>query len=190
MLLLLPFIPLVLFFGLIVGGVFTALAVTGGPGQCKPGGATPIVQDQANATSFQLKWDAFNATLDRGSPASVSFTESEVSSRAWREVIGDSEKDDDVFEGPRVCLHDGYGEASAHLALPGFLDIKMKARGTAELTDQLVLHVDEFQIGNLPGLVAERIETNISLLAPGEVDPSHSYQVTVRQGAVQVDGVP
>ena len=81
------------------------LAFTGGPEPCTPGGG-PITIAAANADAFDTKWDSFNATLDGGSGAAVNFNESEISSFVDREVGS-------PFSGPRVCIHDSYGEGTA-----------------------------------------------------------------------------
>jgi len=190
MLLLLPFIPILFFFSVIFGGLAFGLVVTGGPDECTAGGSEPIVFSQANADSFQQKWDAFDTTLDAGRPATVTFTESEVSSRAWWEIVDESEDADEFVDGPRVCLHDGYGEVSATLELPGFLDIKMKATGTAEITDELVIYIDDLEIGNVPDFVsdwlnAEEIQADLT-----NQHLEHNYVLTLREGEAQVNGTP
>jgi hypothetical protein len=190
MLLFLPFIPLIFFFSVIFGGVAFGLVVTGGPDPCTPGGSEPIVFSRANADSFQTKWDAFEAALDAGRPATVTFTESEVSSRGWWEVVDEAEDADDIFEGPRVCLHDGYGEVSATLDLPGFLDVKMKARGTAEITDELVIDVDKLEIGNVPGFLSDWLNAEDIRGDLTDQHLEHNYTLTLREGEAQVDGTP
>ncbi len=47
----------------------------------------------ANAASFQQKWDDFDALLDGGTPSSVVFNESEVSSRANQYFTEESDLD-------------------------------------------------------------------------------------------------
>ncbi len=190
MLLFLPFIPILFFFSVIFGGIAFGLVVTGGPDECAAGGSDPIVFSQANADSFQQKWDAFDAALDGGSPASVTFTESEVSSRAWWVVVDEAEEADDIFEGPRVCLHDGYGEVSATLDLPGFLDVKMKARGTAEITDELVVDIDDLDIGNVPGFLSDWLNAEDIRGDLTDQHLEHNYTLTLREGEARVDGTP
>lgn len=58
--------------------VVRALAVSGSPGDCTPGGG-PIVVDAANSAAFKQKWKGFNEALDAGSPSAVTLTESEIS---------------------------------------------------------------------------------------------------------------
>jgi hypothetical protein len=190
MLLFLPFLPVLFFFSVIFGGIAFGMVVTGGPDPCTAGGNEPIVFSEANATSFQQKWDAFDAELDAGQAASVTFTESEVSSRGWWEVVDESADADDIFEGPRVCLHDGYGEVSATLDLPGFLDVKMKISGTAEISDELEIDVDKLEIGNVPGFLSDWLNAEDIRGDLTDQHLEHNYMLTLREGEAQIDGTP
>ena len=183
-------------FGLIVlavalGGVLGGLAITGGPADCKPGGG-PIVVSDALSDAFQQKWDEFDATLDAGSPASVTFNESEVTSRAvaWINSAGGPEFDD-----ARVCIHDGYGEATGTLRSWGIFDIKFKLRGTVELTDnRLLTDIEDIDIGSVPdplhlwfeGQMEDPIEEGLDDL---DLEP-HTYTVLLTEGSVTVEGQP
>ena len=112
-----------------LGGVLGGLAITGGPDDCTPGGG-PIEVSDAMSERFQGKWDQFDESLDGGTPASVTFSESEITSRAvnWIENEGGPDFDD-----ARICLHDGFGEATGSLQGWGPFDVKFMIRGTVEL---------------------------------------------------------
>jgi hypothetical protein len=130
-----------------LGGVLGGLAITGGPADCQPGGG-PIVVSNGMSDAFQLKWDEFDATLDAGSPASVTFSESEVTSRA---VAWINNEDGPDFDDARICIHEGYGEATGTLEGPGFFDVKFKLRGTVELIgSRLLTDIEDVDIGNIP----------------------------------------
>ncbi len=80
----------------IIGAItLTALAATGGSGEsngCRSDQSNSsgqhevrgINNDDVLATAWQTKWSAFDQQLDSGQAASVSFTESESTSRATR----------------------------------------------------------------------------------------------------------
>jgi hypothetical protein len=182
-------------FVLLIGVLFVAfvvavgaLAATGDPGECEPGGG-PISVDAVNAASWQQKWDAMVLALDGGQPSSATFTESELSSRADEYL-----RDHDVgFENPRVCVHDGSGEASATFGWLG-IDINVKARGTVDLTgDHPDAEVEEMEIGNIPGWMAAPVEGLVNRAldaALDDADLDHDYAPVLRPGEATVSGTP
>lgn len=186
-----PFMLLpVIILGSIVGVIVMAFAVVGGPSPCAPGGG-PIVISEANADSFEQKWDEFDAALDAGTSATVTFTESEISSRAIRDAEGRVD-DQDFLQDFRVCVHDGYGEFSGSLNFPSFLDMKFKVRGTAYIDKTLNVDVDDIDVGNLPGFVdnwVRSIPDNTTEVLD-EDDFGHSYVLTLREGEAQIAGTP
>ncbi len=187
----------ILLFGSIIilavalGGVLGGLAITGGPADCQPGGG-PIVVCDALSDSFQQKWDAFEATLDAGSTASVTFSESEVTSRA---VAWINDEDGPDFDDARICIHDGYGEATGTLRSWGIFDVKFMLRGTVELRgNRLLTDIEDIDIGNVPdplhlwfeGQLDEPIEAGLDNLG---LEP-HTYTVILTEGSVTIEGVP
>ncbi len=174
-----------------LGGVLGGLAITGGPADCQPGGG-PIVVSDALSDAFQQKWDEFDATLDAGSPASVTFSESEVTSRA---VAWINNEDGPDFDDARICIHDGYGEATGTLEGPGFFDVKFKLRGTVELIgSRLLTDIEDVDLGNVPdpltswfeGQADDPIEEGLDNLG---LEP-HTYTVILTEGSVTVEGRP
>jgi hypothetical protein len=186
----LPLFLFMLFVAFVVGVVVMAFAIVGGPDACTPGGG-PIVVSEANADAFQTKWDAFDATLDSGATASVTFTESEVTSRAIRVMEGDLD-DQDFLQNFRVCLHDGYGEISGTVNMPAFTDVKYRVRGTAQIDRELKVNVEEVEVGSVPGFftdwLGDRIDRTADLFDEGEFD--HRYVLTLSGGQAQIDGTP
>lgn len=165
-----------------------ALATTGNPGECTPGGG-PISVDPVSAQRWQDKWDTLALQLASGSPASVTFTESELSSRADQYL-----RDHDVgFEDPRVCVRDGYGEASATFALIG-IDVKVKARGTVNLTGgHAEADVDDMEIGNIPGFLTAPFEGVVNRALDAALDDApldHDYAPELRDGEASISGMP
>jgi hypothetical protein len=181
------FLMLFLLFGVFVVAL-GALAATGGPGPCTPGGG-PITVDAGNSSAFQQKWDALDATLDGGAPANASFNESEISSRANTYL-----EDHDVgFSDPRVCIHDGEGEGTATFSFLG-IDIKVRVKGTMDLTgDHPSAEVDDMEIGNVPGFMLAPAEGAVNRAidaALDDIDLDHTYTLDLQPGQAGVNGTP
>lgn len=162
-----------------------ALAFTGGPGPCTPGGG-PITINAANAQIFDDKWMAMNDALDAGSPASATFSESEVSSYVDREVGS-------PFSDPLICIHDGFGEGTATLDILG-LSAKIKVTGNVDLSGEHPEAVDvDVEVGNVPGSLTGFIESFIEGYIDDEtnkVDLDHTYTSTPTEGQALIDGTP
>ena len=99
----------------IVGAVtMVALATTGEVGQangCRSDVADPsgnyevrgVNSDSTLADAWQAKWSDFDAKLDAGQSASVSFTESESTSRSARYLDSKEAPIRDLV----ICFHEG-----------------------------------------------------------------------------------
>ncbi len=169
------------------------LAISGGPGACTPGGG-PISVTSANAQAFQQKWDAFDQLLESGSPSAVTFTESEVSSRADQFVKEETDVDVDDL---RVCFHDGFAEVSGKLNSGIGVGAEIRMKGSVDLSsDPAKASVDKVEVGSVPGFLVDVAET-IGLDANdgldevlGKLDLQHSYQVVFKEGTVEVTGSP
>jgi hypothetical protein len=176
----------------IFAAVNTILAFSNGPGQCTPGGG-PITVNAANAEKFDQKWDDFDAVLDGGSPSSVTFNESELSSRADRYFTEEQDLD---FRDVRVCIHDGYGEATGTLDAILGLEVEIKFKGTMDLTgDAPKTDIDDLEFGKVPGWLVDTADAIISAegdidLALEDIELKHTYTPTLTEGQVQIDGVP
>ena len=165
------------------------LAFTGSPGDCSPGGG-PITVSVTTSEAFKQKWDDFNATLDGGSPTSVTFNESEISSRTDAFL----RENDAPFSDARVCIHDGFGEAMASLDAFLGLDAKIKVKGTLDLTgDHPVAHIDDIEIGNVPGFISDRVEGLLEDAIEDQmedIDLNHTYAPALTEGQALIDGQP
>ena len=174
----------------IFAGVNVILAFTGGPGACTPGGGTITIND-ASAQAFQVKWDALDAQLDAGTPSSVPLNESEVTSRADQYIRDETDVD---FEDMRVCIHDGFGEATGSLEAFLGVDTEVKIKGTIDLSgDHPVAKIDDIEIGNVPGFITNAIEGLVEDAvdeALEEIDLKHTYTPTLTEGEAQIDGQP
>ena len=136
---------------LLLGAGTLALAATGGPEKCTPGGGTMNI-DRIYAASFRDKWDAFEDTLDGGAASSVQFNESEISSRAQEYLDEEGVDIDDA----QVCIHDGSGEGTGTFKFLG-LSIKAKVTGNLDLSgDKPKADIDDIEVGNVPGFMTAR----------------------------------
>ena len=181
----------IIILAVVFGGVLGGLAISGGPDDCTPGGG-PIEVSDAMSDRFEQKWDQFDESLDAGSPASVTFSESEVTSRAVNWINNEGGPD---FDDAQICFHDGYGEATGTLRSWGIFDVKFKLRGTAELTgNRLLIDIEDIDIGNVPdplhlwleGQLEDPIEEGLDNLG---LEP-HTYTVILTEGSATVEGVP
>lgn len=176
---------LILVLVVLVTGV---LAYTGGPGDCTPGGGAIEISD-AQAASFDTKWDQLDASLDGGAATAISLTESELSSRADQYIRDHSGDISDV----RVCVHDGQGEVTGKV--DAFLgSIKFKAKGSVDLTGgHPEAHFDDIEVGNVPGAVLGLLEGIVEdaiqeLL--DDINLSHTYTPSLSEGSAAIQGTP
>jgi hypothetical protein len=179
-------------FVVIFGIVITVLAFSNGPGHCTPGGG-PITVNAANAEKFDQKWDDFDAVLDGGSPSSVALSERELSSRADKYFREEKALD---FRDVRVCIHDGYGEATGTLDAILGLQVEVKLKGTMDLTgDTPKTEIDDIEFGKVPGWLVDVTDAIFGAEddideALEDIDLKHTYTPTLTEGQAQIDGVP
>ena len=179
----------------IIGLVFVfavvvfVLAAVGGPDPCSPGGGT-ITVNAFNANLFDEKWDSFDAVLDGGSSNSVTFTESEITSRANEFT---EEKGGELHD-VRVCIHDGFGEITGTLDAFAGINAEFRASGTAELIEtHPKIDFTDIEIGNVPGFLLDPFrslfEDAVEELLK-DIDLSHHYTPALTEGRARVDGTP
>jgi hypothetical protein len=195
-----------------IGGAITmvALATTGDVGQlngCRSDVADAdgshevrgVNSDGVLADAWQAKWNEFDAKLDAGQSASVSFTESEATSRSARHL--------DAKEAPIrnliTCFHEGEAEASANVDLPvlaelpgvgGMFDTNVLARGTMDFSGaKPKIVITEIKAGNLPDDAAERIKGQIESLVNDQINDltlQHKYTPEFSEGSITINGSP
>jgi hypothetical protein len=164
------------------------LAYTGGPGACTPGDG-PIEISDAQAASFDQKWDQLDASLDSGTPAATTLTESEISSRAEK-YAGDHSGD---VSDLRVCIHDGKGEVTGKVDA-SLGSIKFKASGNVDLTGgHPKAEFDDISVGNVPGVVLGLLEGIVEDAIQELLDDirlSHTYMPVLSPGSAEIQGTP
>ncbi len=169
---------------------FFFVAIAGSPGTCEDEDR-PITTSLQLAADFQDKWEGMEASLLAGQPATETFTESEVTSRAdlWL-----SEHDAPIDE-IQICFGDGTASASAKIDIP-FVpgDIDVLARGTLNLTGTFAnVDVDDLKVGGLPGPLTDLVENFINKVIEGQTEDlelDHTYILLFTEGEVTISGVP
>jgi hypothetical protein len=178
------------FIGLVlIAGVGVAeLALTGGPGQCAPGGAAIEVSD-AQARSFDVKWDELDAELAGGGSSAITLTESEISSRANKYIDDNGGDVNDL----QVCTHDGYGEVT------GSVDVavgsgKFKAKGSVALNGgRPVVDFQDIELGNVPSFALGPLEGAVEDALQELLDDislEHTYSPTLQEGSATIEVAP
>ena len=165
-----------------------ALAFTGGPGSCTPGGG-PIEISDAQAQSFDTQWDGLDAALNGGTTTSVTFTESEVSSRANKYIDDKGGDVDDV----RVCIHNGFGEVTGKVN--AFVASgKFKVTGTVSLDQgRPIVDFQDIEVGNVPGFALAPFENAVEDAIQELLDDitlEHTYTPSLSEGQAKIDGTP
>jgi hypothetical protein len=168
--------------------VVGALAFTGGPAACTPGGSA-IEISEAAAQSFDSKWDQLDASLAGGSPSTITVTESEVTSRANKYI---DSKGGDVGD-VQVCIHDGFGEVT------GSVDVfigsgNFKVKGAVDLSGgRPVVDFQDIELGSVPGFALAPLESAVETAIQELLDDislDHTYAPTLTEGQAAIQGTP
>lgn len=169
---------------------FFFVAITGSPGTCEDENR-PITTSLQLAADFQAKWDGLEASLIAGQPATVTFTESEVTSRADLWLSEHDAPIDKIL----ICFGDGTASASAEIDIP-FVpgDIDVLARGTLNLTGNFAnVDVDDLEVGGLPGPLTDLVENFINDVIEDQIedlDLDFRYTLLYTEGEVTISGLP
>jgi hypothetical protein len=195
----------------IIGAVaMVGLAATGDVGEAN--GCRSYVADAAGnhefrgvnadpslADAWQAKWDDFDAKLDAAQSASVSFSESETTSRATRYL----EAKDTPISNLVICFHEGDAEAFGKVGLPilgdlpgvgGAFESNVRVRGTMDFTGaNPKIVISEIEAGNLPDSAAEKLKGQIESLINDRLEDlslTHDFAPVFTEGSVQINGTP
>jgi hypothetical protein len=155
--------------------------------------------DPALAQQFQERWDDFNARLDAGTAASVTFEEGQVTSRAaqW------AEETDAPLEDITVCIYDGIAQGRARAELPvlakapligGLFETDVSATGRMDLSgEHPEITIVEIEAGDIPDWAIGPVEDEIEEVVNerlSQYDIEHTYEVAYREGQVEITGQP
>lgn len=185
--------------------VLAVLIGTGGvgkAGECKgPDGADrTVANDPALAEAWQTAWDGFNSQLDGGTSSSMTFDESQATSRANRFI---EDRNVPVVRDVTVCFHAGEAEARGTVEVPvfsgfpvlgGLFDSEAKITGTMDLSGAHPrINITNIDVGNVPGVIADSMDGRIeSAVNDKLVDMriSHVYTLTFAESEATIAGSP
>ncbi|HLC28441.1 MAG TPA: hypothetical protein VJL07_03240 [Dehalococcoidia bacterium] len=158
-----------------------------------------VNSDATLADAWQAKWSEFDSKLDAGQSASVSFTESESTSRAARYL----DQKDAPITNLIICFHDGVAEASGNVDLPvlgdlpgigGAFDSNVLVRGTIDLGGaNPTIQITKTEAGNLPADAAEQLKGSIEAVVNdrlNDLNLQHKTTVKFSEGSVEISGTP
>jgi len=197
----------------VVTGVILGILASGGagesPGKCRNSSfdlesATPVglrdaITDPALAAQFQQRWDDFEAQLDAGSPASVTFEEGELTSRVAQWV----DDTDAPLKDVTICIYDGKAEARATAEIPYLAELPLlgsvyetdvRVLGRIDLSgEHPVITVIELDAGDIPDWAVDPIQNDLEDIVNDRLagyDIEHDYTVTYREGRREISGQP
>ena len=144
--------------------------------------------DRQLAAAFQAKWDALGATLERGAPASASFTNAEATSRANLYLAGDSDRIKDVA----LCFEPGKARGSATVKDVLGRDIGVSVEGSLDFSGpNPELRITSLHAGRLP--LVGPLRSALSDLVNNQLKElrlDHHYDLTFDYDQVTVNAHP
>ena len=144
--------------------------------------------DRQLAAAFQAKWDALGATLERGAPASVSFTNAEATSRANAFLTEDNDRIKDVV----LCFEPGKARGSATVTDVLGRDIGVRVEGSLDFSGpNPELRITSLHAGRLP--LVGPLRSALSDLVNGQLKElrlDHHYDLTFDYDQVTVNAHP
>lgn len=189
--------------------IFALLAGSGGPddpaGVCRnseldlESPESPGLRDVANdpklAVLWQERWNAFRAQAEYAGPLSLTFEESEMTSRATEWLA----TEDIPLKRVTICFYDGEAEARATAEVPvvsdipflgGIFETEVSARGNIDLSGEHPrIDITRLDAGALPGVATGLVEDNIESLVNeqlAELTLGRVYDVTFRETQAEI----
>jgi hypothetical protein len=166
-----------------------AAAFAGDPGECDSGGRE-VQSSSTLADQFQAKLDQLNAQLDAGQPASITFDESEATSRGRRFLEDENAPIADL----KICLSSDGPSASGNLDAVLGLDVTAKVSGDIFL-DGAHPRVDnlDINVGAIPGFAAGGFEGAVEGVINDQLEHislDHQLTITFGEGTATLSGQP
>jgi hypothetical protein len=166
-----------------------AAAFAGDPGECDSGGRE-VQSSSTLADQFQAKLDQLNAQLDAGQPASITFDESEATSRGRRFLEDETAPIADL----KICLSSDGPSASGNLDAVLGLDVTAKVSGDIFL-DGAHPRVDnlDINVGAIPGFAAGGFEGAVEGVINDQLEHislDHQLTITFGEGTATLSGQP
>jgi len=166
-----------------------AAAFAGDPGECDSGGRE-VQSSSTLADQLQAKLDQLNAQLDAGQPASITFDESEATSRGRRFLDDENAPIADL----KICFSSDGPSASGSLDAVLGLDVTAKVSGDF-LLDGEHPRVDnlDIDVGAVPGLAAGGFEGAVEGVINDQLEHislDHQLTITFGEGTATLSGQP
>jgi hypothetical protein len=169
--------------------VVLAAAFAGDPGECDSGDRQ-VESSPALADQLQAKLDGLQAQLDAGEAASITFDESEATSRASRFL---DEKNAPI-SGLRICLNPDGPSASGGLDAVLGLDVTAKVSGHIFLdTEHPRVEDVDIDVGAVPGFAAGGFEGAVEDVINDQLEHislDHQLTITFGEGTATLSGQP
>ena len=165
------------------------LAFAGSPGGCDSGGRQ-VQSNPALAQQLQAKLDQLEAQLDAGQAASITFDESEATSRGRQFLEDENAPIADL----KICFNSDGPSASGNLNAVLGLDVTAKVSGDFFLAGEHP-RVDNLNIdvGSVPGFVTGGFEDAIKNVINDQLDHisiDHPLTITFGEGTATISGQP
>jgi hypothetical protein len=178
--------------GVVVVVIAFLAAFVGSPGECDSGGRDVQVSS-ALAAQLQAKLDQFDDDLDAGQAASITFDESEATSRG-QEYLDDK---DAPIEDVKICFNPEGPSASGKVTVVAGQDLNVKVSGDVDLSGEH-LRVEDLDIdvgrvpgflttgpGGLEGLIEDVINDQLD-----DIGSEHRLSITFGAGTATLSGQP
>jgi len=169
--------------------VVLVAAFAGSPGECDSGGRE-VESSPALADQLQAKLDDLDAQLDAGQAASITFDESEATSRGRQFLEDENAPVADL----KICLNPDGPSASGNLDAVLGLDVTAKVSGDIFLDGEHP-RVDNLNIdvGAVPGFAAggfEGVVENVINDQLEHISLEHQLTITFGEGTATLSGQP
>lgn len=173
----------------ILAVVVLAAAFAGSPGECDSGDRQ-VESSTALADQLQGKLDQLNAQLDAGQAASITFDESEATSRGRRFLDDENAPIADL----KICFSADGPSASGNLDAVLGLDVTAKVSGDM-LLDGEHPRVDnlDIDVGAVPGFAAGGFEGAVEDVINDQLEHislDHQLTITFGEGTATLSGQP
>ena len=168
--------------------VILVAAFAGSPGGCDSGDRE-VEFSPALAEQLQAKLDDLDAQLHAGQAASITFDESEATSRG-RQFL---EEENAPVADLKICLNVDGPSASGNLEAVLGLDVTAKVSGDLFLGEHPSVDNLDIDVGAVPGFAASGFEEVVKDVINDQlahIDIEHQLTITFGEGTATLSGQP
>ena len=168
--------------------VLLVAAFAGSPGECDSGDRE-VESSPALAQQLQAKLDELDAQLDAGQAASITFDESEATSRGRQFLEDENAPIADL----KICFNPDGPSASGNLEAVLGLDVTAKVSGDLLLGEHPSVDNLDIDVGAVPGFAAGGFEEVIKDVINDQlahIDVEHQLTITFGEGTSTLSGQP